>query len=119
MAGPDIDADGVAAVVLRLRSRPASLFDPAPVAAFVRAVDAAIRDDAVTGVVVVIAPDADAGGSPLADLEDPHAVFAAAMRLHALTRRMETCGKPFAAAIEGSALGGAFEILFRFLHILF
>ena len=110
MAGPDIDADGVATVVLRLRSRPASLFDPAPVAAFARAVDAAIRDDAVKGVVIVIAPGADADGSPLADLENPKSVFAAAMRLHALTRRMETCGKPFAAAIEESAFGGAFEI---------
>ena len=110
MAGLDIDADGVATVALRLRARPASLFDPAPVAAFAEAIESAIGDDAARGVIVVVAPDADPGGSPLVDLEDPAAVFAAAMRLHALTRRMETCGKPFAAAMEGSALGGAFEI---------
>ena len=36
--------------------------------------------------------------------------FEESRRLSLLYRRLETCGKPFAAAIHGVCLGGAFEL---------
>lgn len=36
--------------------------------------------------------------------------FEATARLSQLYRKLETCGKPFAAAIHGTCLGGAFEL---------
>ena len=37
-------------------------------------------------------------------------LFAESRKLSQLYRRIETCGKPFAAAINGTALGGGFEL---------
>ena len=37
-------------------------------------------------------------------------LFDESRRLTLLYRRLETCGKPFAAAINGVCLGGAFEL---------
>ena len=36
--------------------------------------------------------------------------FEESRRLTLLYRRLETCGKPFAAAVAGTCLGGAFEL---------
>ena len=36
--------------------------------------------------------------------------FEESRKLSLLYRRLETCGKPFAAAIHGLCLGGAFEL---------
>ncbi|WP_204310732.1 enoyl-CoA hydratase-related protein, partial [Escherichia coli] len=38
-------------------------------------------------------------------------LFKEAGRLSLIFRRIETCGKPWAAAINGLALGGAFELV--------
>ena len=37
-------------------------------------------------------------------------LFAESRKLSQLYRRIETCGKPFVAAINGTALGGGFEL---------
>ncbi|NOZ67003.1 MAG: 3-hydroxyacyl-CoA dehydrogenase, partial [Alphaproteobacteria bacterium] len=40
----------------------------------------------------------------------PEEIYAGAYRMNGILRAMETCGKPFAAAINGLALGGGLEI---------
>ena len=42
--------------------------------------------------------------------------FEATARLSLLYRKLETCGKPFAAAIHGTCLGGAFELALSCHH---
>jgi len=74
-----------------------------------------IDDAAVKGVVVASAKSTFHVG---ADLEmagrlgslPPEMLFDRIMRMHALFRRIETGGTPFAAAIEGHALGGGLEL---------
>ena len=42
--------------------------------------------------------------------------FEESRRLSLLYRRLETCGKPFAAAVHGVCLGGAFELALACHH---
>ncbi len=108
-AGPD----GVAVIAWNAGQRTTNLLDRDSLAAFEAAVDRAVGDAAVRGIVVTSAKEDFIAGADLAALaavDDPREAFEAAMRFHALTRRMETCGKPFVAALNGSALGGGMEI---------
>jgi len=41
---------------------------------------------------------------------DPAVMMEGVMSMHALLRKLETCGKPVVAALTGSALGGGYEI---------
>ena len=84
-------------------------------------------DAAIKGCVITSGKEAFSGGADLTMLQGLGALYAqlqgekgeeAAMRvffeesrkLSLLYRRLETCGKPFAAAIHGVCLGGAFEL---------
>lgn len=114
-AGPD----GIAVIAWNAGARAANLLDRESLAAFEAAVDRAVGDAAVRGVVVTSAKEDFVAGADLAQLaavDDPREAFEAAMRFHALTRRMETCGKPFVAALNGSALGGGMEIALACHH---
>ncbi len=42
--------------------------------------------------------------------------FEESRRLTLLYRKLETCGKPFAAAVHGTCLGGAFELALACHH---
>ncbi len=109
----DAGSDGVATILLEASGPPASLFGGPALDALERAVERALADARVRGVILA----SETGDFILRDdpaetlaLSGPRAAFDAAMRFHALTRRMETGGKPFAAALSGSALGAGFEL---------
>jgi 3-hydroxyacyl-CoA dehydrogenase/enoyl-CoA hydratase/3-hydroxybutyryl-CoA epimerase len=90
-------------------------------------VERVASDAAIKGCVVTSGKDTFSGGADLTMLQGLGAEYARlakergdeeAMRfffeesrkLSLLYRRLETCGKPFAAAIHGTCLGGAFEL---------
>ena len=109
----DAGADGIAEIRLKAPGPPASLFGGPALGELEAAVGRALADSRVRGVVLA----SETGDFILRDdpaetlaLAGPRAAFDAAMRFHALTRRMETGGKPFAAALSGSALGAGFEL---------
>ena len=85
------------------------------------------RDPAIKGCVITSGKDTFSGGADLSMLQRARREYAkarkeqgeeAAMqlffedsrRLSLLYRKLETCGKPFAVAINGVCLGGAFEL---------
>lgn len=85
------------------------------------------------GVVITSAKEAFSGGADLTMLETFGRVYAEtlkkegaeaankkmleeASRLSRLFRRIETCGKPWVAAINGLALGGACELVLACHH---
>lgn len=90
-------------------------------------------DEEITGVVIASKKSNFSGGADLAILEDSKRqyqefqsqhdpdtadklFFEHSRELSVLYRRLETCGKPFVAAINGVCLGGAFELALACHH---
>jgi len=123
----DVDADGIALVTWDMPGRSMNVID-AKVGQELDAVIERVKSDAgIKGAVVTSGKDSFSAGADLSFLESLNQVFsevakrdgeeAATARLFEqvrnlslLFRRLETCGKPWAAAINGTALGGGFEL---------
>jgi 3-hydroxyacyl-CoA dehydrogenase/enoyl-CoA hydratase/3-hydroxybutyryl-CoA epimerase len=91
---------------------------------FAECVEKACGDEGVKGIVITsgkpafiagadlsMLGSAAAGGGRKASAEErAKAMFENNVAFNMLLRKLETCGKPVAAAINGTALGGGFEI---------
>jgi 3-hydroxyacyl-CoA dehydrogenase/enoyl-CoA hydratase/3-hydroxybutyryl-CoA epimerase len=93
------------------------------IAEFSSAVDKVIADPAVKGAIVTSAKPAFIAGAELSMMESDtakatsqtkeqaqQAIYQRMMNLNAIFRKMEKGGKPFAAAINGTAMGGGLEV---------
>jgi 3-hydroxyacyl-CoA dehydrogenase/enoyl-CoA hydratase/3-hydroxybutyryl-CoA epimerase len=109
-----VDGDGVASIVWNMGDRSMNVMNQASVADFGEAVHKAIADKAVKGVIVTSAKtDFVAGGdlvSMLEESKDAAKALQNSFKLQKLFRDIEKAGKPFVAAMNGTALGGGYEI---------
>jgi len=107
-----IDADGIATITWDIPDRPVNVMNETTMDAFRQYVEKAMANDAVKGVIIASAKSDFIAGADsdtcLEDLEGDQ-ILPQFLMLDKLTRAMETCGKPFVAAINGHALGGGFE----------
>jgi len=123
----DIDGDGIALVTWNAPGRSMNVIDMTAIAELSAIVEELATDGAVKGAVITSGKDTFCAGADLTMLENFSRTFAelvtsqgeeaANARLFEesrkwslLCRRIETCGKPWCAAINGTALGGGFEI---------
>lgn len=113
-----VDADGIALIVIDLAERVVNVLTPQLIADLAAAVER-VADTSAIKAAVLTSGKSDtfvAGADIKAMLESfdrgIDAVEAAALAepFGRVLRRMETCGKPFAAAINGLALGGGLEL---------
>jgi 3-hydroxyacyl-CoA dehydrogenase / enoyl-CoA hydratase / 3-hydroxybutyryl-CoA epimerase len=104
------DGDGIATITWDAPGRPVNVLNAASIGAFAAAVRRALDDDAVRGAIVASAKSGFIVGADLENIFDDTADAADVHAFHTLLRTMETGGKPFVAAIEGSVLGGGLEI---------
>ena len=108
-----LDADGIATLTWNVADRPMNVLNLESIAAFDAAVDRAIGDAAVKGVIVTSSrPEFVAGGDLdlIRRIRTAEESMASSGPFSRTLRKLETSGKPFVAAINGTALGGGLEI---------
>ena len=117
MINYEIDGDGIATITWDMPGRSMNVLGPESTPAYIEAVEKAIADDAVKGVIVTSGKSSFIAGADLEMIEKMIASGGGADEAEALLgglqpaiRRIETSGKPFAAAINGTALGGGLEV---------
>ncbi len=123
----DIGSDGIALVTWNAPARSMNLIDADATEELSAIVEKLAGDPAVKGAVITSGKDTFCAGADLAVLETlsrsftelaasageetaNERLFADSRKWSQLCRRIETCGKPWVAAINGTALGGGFEL---------
>jgi len=123
-----VDADGVAIITWDVPGKSMNVFSFEGQAELDAAIDKALADDAVKGVVITSAKDSFAGGmdlNVLAELREAagdnpaQGIFDGITAMHTLLRKIERAGmdpktlkggKPIAAALPGTAMGIGLEL---------
>lgn len=122
----DIDADGIALVTWDMPGRSMNVFTEEAMLELNAIVDKVAGDAAIKGAVITSGKDTFSGGADITLLQRMLATFAAeknkdaekatkalfdnAGKMTGLFRKLETCGKPWVSAINGTCMGGAFEL---------
>ena len=114
----EVDATGIAVLTLDAQGRALNVLSAAMIADLAAVVDHVAGTPAITGVIITSGKRTGfVAGADLTELAavyepglEPQCAAQASRELSGLFRRLETCGKPFAAAINGLALGGGLEL---------
>src|SRR5574337_397745 len=105
--------DGIAIATMDLPGRTMNVVNDALMQPLGAIVETVAADPAIKGLVLTSAKaDFCAGGDldRIWRMASAQEAFDAVQEMKAVLRRMETCGKPVVAAINGHALGGGLEI---------
>jgi len=128
-----VGADGIALVTWDMPGRSMNLIDATTTAELSAIVEQIAADAAVKGVVITSGKDSFCAGADLSILQTMNRLFvetvekegeeaanallfAESRKFSQLCRRLETCGKPWVAALNGTAVGGGFEVALACHH---
>jgi 3-hydroxyacyl-CoA dehydrogenase/enoyl-CoA hydratase/3-hydroxybutyryl-CoA epimerase len=123
----ETDSDGISTATWDMPGRSMNVITPELMAELDAIIDTVASDEAIKGCVIYSGKEAFSGGADLTMLQGlrdlyirlaaekgeqvaMQSFFDESRKLSLLYRKLETCGKPFAAAIHGVCLGGAFEL---------
>jgi len=112
-----IDADGVAILTVDVKDKPMNVITADFMDDIAKSAERIASDDNIKGAVVTSGKTSFMAGADLKELvdvfeqnRDAAEVYAWCRKLQRAYRDLETCGKPVAAAINGTALGGGLEL---------
>ncbi len=129
----EVDSDGIVLVTWDMADRSMNVITMDVIAELDSIAEKVTADAAIKGVVITSAKDAFCGGADLTMLERMGTIYADTVRkqgteaaaqfvfdesrkLSQLYRRIETCGKPWVCALNGTAMGGGFELALACHH---
>ncbi|QFU15559.1 FAD-dependent oxidoreductase [Microvirga thermotolerans] len=129
----EVDGDGIALATWDMPDRSMNVITNEVMGELSQIVEKVAEDAAIKGCVITSGKESFSGGADLSMLQESKsqferlarekgeeaamaAFFEESRRLSLLYRRLETCGKPFVAAIHGVCLGGAFELALACHH---
>lgn len=129
----ETDADGIALITWNMPDRSMNVINLTVIEELSAIVEKIAGDAAIKGAVITSGKDTFCAGADLTLLESLTRAFAdmakrqgeeaaatvlfeESRKLSLLYRRIETCGKPWVAAINGTALGGGFELALACHH---
>jgi 3-hydroxyacyl-CoA dehydrogenase/enoyl-CoA hydratase/3-hydroxybutyryl-CoA epimerase len=112
-----VDSDGIATLMLDLPGKSMNVLCDELISDLSACIEKVAGDESVKGAVIASAKAAFVAGADLTELVTAYdrgvttqQGYEWSQGLTGVFRRMETCGKPFAVAINGLALGGGLEL---------
>jgi 3-hydroxyacyl-CoA dehydrogenase/enoyl-CoA hydratase/3-hydroxybutyryl-CoA epimerase len=129
----ETDTDGIALVTWDSPGRSMNVIDLKVMEELASVIEKVATDAAIKGAVITSGKDTFCAGADLTMLDmlsreftdvmreqgeemGVHRLFEESRKLSQLYRRLETCGKPWVAAINGMTLGGGFELCLACHH---
>ncbi len=112
-----VDSDGIAIATVDVADKPMNVITPEFMDDIAEVAERIRNDDKVKGAVITSGKSSFMAGADLKEMvatfdqrTDAAEVYAWCRKLQQAYRKVETCGKPVAAAINGTALGGGLEL---------
>ena len=114
-----VDTDGIATLTIDYPGKSMNVIDQAFIDSLGACIDRVVSDSSIRGAIITSGKDAFVAGADLVTMEnnldamadDPvDVLFDKYATLSRAVRRVETCGKPIVAAINGIAMGGGTDV---------
>jgi 3-hydroxyacyl-CoA dehydrogenase/enoyl-CoA hydratase/3-hydroxybutyryl-CoA epimerase len=120
-----VDQDGIATLTIDMKDRSMNVLSDRLARELAESIDRVVTDASVKGAIITSGKSTFIAGADLREVDqlvfgalknDARALLDHVGLMGRIWRRLESCGKPFVAAITGTALGGGLELCLACHH---